>query len=105
MLNSYLNQFKKVTTLVLILLISACSCNPYGKVGVGYKVDETEVRYNGKIADDPYSARFELGKECKKYTYGVSHHSQWMSGAPFNNDGEYQKTEVFIDYKFDLSEF
>ena len=56
--------------------------------------------------NDPITARFELGMECvwENVTCGISHHSQFLSGFPFNNNMEYQKTEVFVDYKFNLSE-
>lgn len=79
----------------------------YLKVGAGYKFDEQkEIRLqqdSGKvyeIANSPYSARFETGVECGNLTYGISHHSQWATGIPFNDTGEYYKTEFFIDYKF-----
>jgi hypothetical protein len=77
----------------------------YAKVGAGYKFQE-----NNKVSVDdrdfeidgwsPYSARFELAVECSNFTYGVSHHSQWLTGAPFNDVKEYSKTEFFIDYTY-----
>jgi len=82
----------------------------YFKVGTGYKFDEqTKIRLDRdnsrvyEIANSPYSARFETGVECGNLTYGLSHHSQWSTGAPFNKTGEYYKTEIFIDYKFSWS--
>ena len=79
----------------------------YLKVGAGYKFDEQDkVRLQKdnsqifEIVNSPYSARFETGIECGKVTWGISHHSQWTTGAPFNDSGEYYKTEFFIDYKF-----
>lgn len=101
--------------LLLLLLVSGCSSVPdsaYLKVGAGYKFEETEMtwtNYNtGKTnrADNPISARIEVGMECvwENVTCGVSHHSQWFSGFPIDSDGEYSKTEVFVDYKFNLSE-
>lgn len=78
----------------------------YLKVGAGYKFDEqTEIRLQQdnsqifEIQNSPYSARFETGVECGNLTWGVSHHSQWATGVPFNETGEYYKTEFFIDYK------
>lgn len=76
-------------------------CDSYAKVGAGYIVDQTRIKWNdGKGDRSPISARFELGCERKNTSYGLSHHSQWFEGFPFNNNNEPQKTEVFIDYKF-----
>lgn len=78
----------------------------YLKAGAGYKFDEqTKIRLERdntkiyEIENSPYSARFEAGVECGNLTWGLSHHSQWTTGAPFNATGEYYKTEFFIDYK------
>lgn len=80
----------------------------YVKVGTGYKFDEQKyVRLNMddsqiyEIQNSPYSARLEVGIESGALTYGISHHSQWETGFPFNETGEYYKTEVFIDYRID----
>lgn len=83
-----------------------CS-NAYLKVGAGYKFSENDmVTVDGvdyKIDhSSPISARFELAKDCGKLSFGVAHHSQWATGAPFNDKREWQKTELFVDYKFDL---
>lgn len=81
----------------------------YLKVGSGYKFVETEYidsRTTGNriyINSDPISARIETGVECGNLTYGVSHHSQWRTGFPFNDKKEMNKTEIFIDYKFSWS--
>lgn len=78
----------------------------YLKVGGGYKFEETEMivdrEANRKmeIFSDPYSARIETGVDCGNWSYGISHHSQWRTGFPFNDKGELTKTEFFIDYKF-----
>ena len=102
--------------LVLILVIvsmimlvfareSKADCDEiYIKAGTGYKFDEQDsVNLMGvdyKYADvSKYSARFETGVQCGNLTWGISHHSQWATGAPFNDTGEYYKTEFFIDYK------
>lgn len=83
------------------------SCDKvFAKVGAGYKFNEQkEFVYDGVAYDfynvSPYSARFELGVDCDNLTYGIAHHSQWATGAPFNNKGEYYKTEIFIDYRVD----
>ena len=81
----------------------------YVKIGSGYKLIETDhiVRTTGeKIyfnTGGKLSARVEIGKERGNWSYGVSHHSQWLSGFPANEDGnEYQKSEIFIDYKWTL---
>lgn len=79
----------------------------YLKVGAGYKFSENDsVTLNGKDYKidnaHPISARLEMAKECGNVSFGVAHHSQWATGAPFNGKKEYQKTELFIDYKFSL---
>lgn len=79
----------------------------YLKVGAGYKIAENDkITMNGKDYEidhtHPISARFEIAKECGNVSLGVAHHSQWATGAPFNDKKEYHKTEVFIDYKFSL---
>ena len=82
-------------------MLSGCtSTSPYVKIGVGYKFTETNMEAKGKKLKDPISARMELGMESDTISYGVSHHSQYFSGAPFNKRGEYSKTELFIDYKY-----
>lgn len=78
----------------------------YLKVGAGYKFDETEyiaAENTGHVINihsDPISARVETGVECGSLTYGISHHSQWRTGFPFNDTKELHKTEFFVDYKF-----
>lgn len=78
----------------------------YFKVGAGYKFEQTKYfvsENTGQINkikfNDPLSARIETGVDCGKWSYGISHHSQWRTGFPFNNENEIQKTEFFIDYK------
>lgn len=96
----------KLLTASLLILLSGCSstCTTYGKVGAGYKFDEIELidLDTNERMNDPLTARFELGKECAAWSYGVSHHSQWLTGKPFNNKDEYSKSELFIDYKWEL---
>jgi len=95
---------KKVIALTLLAatLTTGCAstCVNYVKVGVGYKFDEAKVYHNGKALNDPISARGELGRQCASYSYGISHHSQPFSNAPFNNKWEYYKTEFFVDKTF-----
>lgn len=82
----------------------------YVTVGVGYKVQETKLYYtnsNGSsyVMNDPVTARIDIGYQySKNLTFGISHHSQYFTNAPFNNREEYAKTELFIDYKFYLGE-
>lgn len=99
---------KNILFLFLVIPCFAYSeCSEiYLKAGAGYKVYEQKFirleRDNSQIFEienSPYSARFEAGVECGRLTWGVSHHSQWSTGAPFNDTGEYYKTEFFIDYK------
>ena len=89
--------------IIITTLLPACA-NTYFKAGVGYKVQETEILYLEGNGNHPISARFEYGIEKGNVSMGISHHSQWLVGFPFNNDGEYQKTELFVDYKFEFGE-
>lgn len=103
---------KKLLPILAAILIQGCATNhqPYYAVGVGYKLDETTYYWwdnamkGNREGNCPLSARLEVGMDAGNFRYGLSHHSQWTTGAPFNNEGEYQKTEVFIDYvkKFNL---
>jgi len=93
----------------LIVSIPSYACEGvYLKVNAEYKLQETDhfTDTNGNRIDihfkDPLSARIELGIEDGNISYGLSHHSQWRTGFPFNNEEEIQKTELFIDYKFNL---
>ena len=96
----------KKLILVLTLLMSGCAAtdNAYMKVGTGYKFNEAEVRWDGGATNTPLSVRFELGSTYENFTYGYSHHSQVSSGFPFNNDKEYFKDEIFIDYTIKLGD-
>jgi hypothetical protein len=87
---------------------SADCSHVYGNIGAGYKFDEFN-RYKNQNGEEmhlldisPISARFEIGVECDRVNFGISHHSQWTNGAPFNRDYEPNKTEIFIDVKFDF---
>lgn len=103
--------YAAVNLFLLAMLVTYC-CNTkadiYIKIGSGYKVFEPTYvtcesgeRINfdngGKI-----SARIEIGKEVGNWTYGISHHSQWEAGFPFNDRNEPHKTEIFIDYRWTL---
>jgi hypothetical protein len=97
---------KIVTLVVLTLLVGCTACDiPYVKVGAGYKIDETDdVKFKDtgetwKVdKSSPISARIDAGYHCKKgVTMGISHHSQWLSGSPFNDNWEHHKTELFVD--------
>jgi len=91
--------------ILLILASPVMACDEiYLKVGTGYKFDEQNRIQVGEniyyYENSPYSARFETGVECGNLTYGIGHHSQWATGFPLNDTGEYYKTEFFIDYGF-----
>ena len=98
--------------LLLISLILLFSCTSkadiYIKIGSGYKLIETDYMVSTKgqklnlETGGKISARIEIGKEHGNWSYGISHHSQWFAGYPFNDRDEYQKTEIFIDYKWTL---
>lgn len=78
----------------------------YFKVGTSYKVESSGVatlegqKYKFEDRGSPIGARFELGKRAGKVSYGVSHFSQWDEGWPTNNDKEFSRTELFIDYEW-----
>ena len=92
---------------IVAALVAGCTHKPpiYFKIGAGYKFDEQEAMstYSGEEMNNPISARIELGMESGGFSYGLSHHSQWLTGVPIDNEWEYSKTEVFIDYKFTLT--
>ena len=75
-------------------------------VGIAHKLSQT-LTYDdtgGKIKNSP-TARMEVYYQYSKHVkFGVSHHSQWLEGAPFNDRFEYSKTELFIDYTFSLGD-
>jgi hypothetical protein len=87
-----------------LLMGCASTGTPYVKVGAGYKIHESEVKWKvpSSISEEAYkvSGRAEVGIETDSISYGISHHSQIFAGAPFNSDQEYTKTELFVDYKF-----
>jgi len=97
-------------TLTVLALNSSASCDTaFAKVGAGYKFRESTmlvldgVEYDTTDYNSPYSARVEVGIDCENISFGVAHHSQWADGYPFNDNAEYAKTEIFIDYKFEWS--
>lgn len=94
-------------TLILIssiIMMTGCATIPYVKVGAGLKFQEQINRYcNSKLqcnGSSPLTARIEAGIHQGSWSYGVSHHSQWLVGFPFNDDKEYSKTELFVDYEW-----
>lgn len=101
-------SFNLLLLLLIVIFSSSSKADVYLKIGAGYKLIETDyiVRTTGeKIyfnTGGPISARIEFGQEKGNWTYGVSHHSQWFAGFPVNDGDEYQKTEIFVDYKFSL---
>ena len=94
----------KVLIVICALLGGCASQTPYFKVGASYKFDELEMTFHdgtgGKRKSDPIGARVEVGVEDESFNYGVSHHSQFLDGWPFNDKYEYHKTELFIDYVY-----
>jgi len=99
----------KILAIVLMLASSAAMADYeyYVKIGAGYKLHQTDWVLDNETGTrrnldfkDPFSARIEIGIEHEHISYGISHHSNWLTGYPFNDEGEFQKTEVFIDYKW-----
>lgn len=88
---------------IIIIFMSACSHTPYVKVGAGYKIEEPKIYwFDGTKTNNPISARMEAGFKYQNWSYGLSHHSQWLRGWPVNDKFEYYKTEFFIDYEWDF---
>jgi hypothetical protein len=89
----------KLLAVAVSLAMVGCASNvPYVKVGAGYKFKEANVDWGDGSVNDPISARIELGIENGPWSYGYSHHSQWFTGPPLNNNDEYSKHEIFVDY-------
>lgn len=75
----------------------------YVLAGVGYKIAEAPLQYTNSVGmklsfNDPVSARIEAGMDYGNVRLGISHHSQWFTGAPFSDVPEYHKTELFVDF-------
>lgn len=98
-----------LSILALILLLTCeAKADVYIKIGTGYKLIEPNhiiMESGEKVYYDTgskISARIEIGVEKGNWSYGLSHHSQWLDGEPFNDKPEPHKTEIFIDYKWTL---
>lgn len=98
-----------LVSVAMLASVSAKACDGvYIKVGASYKTHSEAythvdgVDYQWKDHSSPIGARFELGAQKGRFTAGVAHYSQWGNGWPVNNDAESERTEVFIDVKFDL---
>ena len=78
------------------------------RIGISYKLKENVIyfsRTDGTRSDvsSPIGARIGLWYQYStNVTIGIDHHSQWFQGFPFNNEGEYSKTELFVDYTFSI---
>lgn len=89
-------------TLTSPLTLTGCAESYYTKVGAGYKIDETNIQWYDSSPTSPISARIEVGAKKGNFLYGINHRSQYLSGKPFNNNSEYQVTEVFVDYVWEF---
>lgn len=100
--------FSLVISIISLVVAINAKADIYIKIGSGYKLIETDhiVRTTGEKVyfntGGKLSARIEIGKEHGRWSYGISHHSQWLQGFPFDDKGELQKSEIFIDYKWTL---
>lgn len=97
---------KKISIALALLLPSLAIADEDWSiyVGVGYKIQETTL-YDPKDfeeLEDPITARISIEKKKGNVRYGIAHHSHWFTGTPFNNVPENSKTELFIDYRFQL---
>lgn len=103
---------KKLILLLPLLFLGGCAitekqeCVPnlFAKAGAGIKTQETTIEWWDGTDDSNFankiSARFEAGVECGSWSGGISHHSNYFVGRPFNDHSEYSKTELFVDYKW-----
>lgn len=108
---------KKILVVTILFLIAcalldcatahASGYMPYVEVGVGYKFSETRYfddrRDGSKFYiefDDPLAARIEIYWEHSNLRFGVGHYSNWLTGWPFNDQGEIQNTQLFIGYRW-----
>lgn len=80
---------------------------PYVEVGVGYKFSETryfdDYRDGSKFYiefNDPLAARIEVYWEHGNWRFGAGHYSNWLTGWPFNKQGEIQNTQLFMGYRW-----
>ena len=73
-------------------------------VGASYKFQEKYYAPTG-VTSSPIGARIGITYQYSEHlSFGIDHHSQWLSGYPVNNKTDvYSKTEIFIDYKFTLA--
>lgn len=87
-------------------LLTALILTPYIYIGTALKINEPDTfDINGiKVEMDfgsKMAAVFEAGFESDSgWKFGYSHHSQWTSGPPFNNENEYYKDSIFIGKKW-----
>lgn len=74
-------------------------------VGASYKFQEQYTSSHGQKSS-PIGARFGITYQLTKHiSVGIDHHSQWLTGFPFNSKRDiYSKTEIFIDYRITLEE-
>lgn len=95
-------------TLLILIAIIICTnafgnCKPKAYAGFGYKFHEKQVQYWDQNGLAKLSARFGAYYLCHGvFRLGMDHHSQWFVGPPINDKSEYYKTELFVDYVFDL---
>ena len=97
-------MFKQLTTVMLAVSLNAQAAEfegVYGYVGAGYKVDEHT--WNDQPFGRNPTARFGIYGKWGKVKAGIDHHSQWRDGWPTdNNNVEYHKTELFVDFEICL---
>ena len=105
----------RVSLILLVLMTTCASVSAHSfdidkflnkttvYVGASYKFQE---QYDSmkKNTSSPIGARFGITYNYSDtVSFGIDHHSQWLSGFPFGGKDIYSKTEVFIDIKFTLS--
>lgn len=95
----------RILTLLFALLLTseAFADEVYVSVGAAYKIDETYiVGFKNTQINTTDTAEFEIGVQKENLSYGFRHVSNWSKGWPVNNEDEYIKNELFIEYRFNL---
>ena len=78
--------------------------NVHVRVGVAYKIKETNLYFAGVPMRKALTARLgawyrfnKVGSKHCSVDLGIDHHSQYSENAPFNDRPEYSKFELFLD--------
>lgn len=105
-----MNKLKLLVPLIVVMSTGCTTLKEHGyvKAGLGYKFAEQPLVHTvdatgAQNYNHPVSFRGEVGLQYENWSFGWSHHSQPLQGAPFNDKGEYYKDEIFVDYIWKFS--